>query len=216
MTNGTGNAYTTGGRPQRGPRNKVKFTANVPQTLTLEMDPPTEAAPSQFDGEEYMYSIANGFVLFAPAELHIEILRTRAKARHQITIVKRSMRNAAGTTNTWEVENNTMQAQGWQQPAPTHATQRDPRAALRDAPPGPALAARPEARPAAEALRNELNRPARAEALPAFKVSNNPMTHAIRMAMEAVQEAQFEEATREDIRALAITIYIQAAKDVGK
>jgi hypothetical protein len=227
MTNGTGNAYTNGGPPPtRGPRNKVRFTANIPQTFQLERDPPNEAAPSQYNAEEFMYSITGGFVLFAPAELHIEILRTRAKAHHTITVVKRSFKNAAGTTTTWEVENNTMQEQGWQQPTPSHATPPDPRRqetehqpARRTQPPlqtppeFPAVKARPSARPAAEALRNELNRPARAEALPAFALSNNPMTHALRLAMEAVKEAQFDEASREDIRALAITIYIQAAND---
>src|SRR4029077_5075606 len=134
---------------------------------------------------------------------------------HTITVVKRSMRNAAGTSTAWEVENNSMQAQGWQQPTPSHATPPDPRReergedirttndwqqqpaarptvhqpARRTQPPlqtppeFPAVNSRPSARPAAEAFKRELDRPARAEALPAFALSKNTMTLALRLAM---------------------------------
>ncbi len=182
-------------------RQKVTFDLNTPQLLTLEFDPPSQAREGKW-GEQYMYWLAEEKTLWAEPLLHAKIKATRATAGDQILITKRKQKTqSGGYTVAWEVQRVTAQdlaraqaaleaghqlAQELPPPAPPkHQTKHAPRRL----PPSPPLDKR----------------------LPAEKFTPPPsrLADCLKEAIAACNAAQFN-ATSEDVRCLAITLFIQA------
>jgi len=177
---------TNGGGTAAPLREKVMFQTNIPQAVTLEFDPPTAAREGRF-GDQFMYFLGDGKIMWADPPLHEEIKRSGAKAGSELGICKRELRNAGRRHIQWEV--NTIEEEP-QQPPP--------------APRPPAAA--PAARPTRSAPRETAPPPIRAGN---ERIAGNLMAAALREAIEACDLASFD-ARPEDIRALAITIYINA------
>jgi hypothetical protein len=176
-------------------RDKVTFQANIPVAVILAFDPPTEARPGRF-GEQFMYFLEEDRIMFAEPELHEEIVRAGAAARDHVTICKRELRNAAGRRIQWEVSL-LRNAALPNESAAAHETRLQHRAAA-----APAIA--PTAAP--PRTRTEtLTPPFTVEA----STRPNLMAEALAQAIEACELNLFD-ARPEDIRALAITIYITA------
>jgi hypothetical protein len=173
------NQRSNGGGAAAPQRDKVTFAINVPQVLTLEFNPPTDAREGRF-GDQFMYFLGENKILWADPPLHEEILRSGAKAGSEIGICKRELRNAGRRHIQWEV------------------------GVVEDEPAQPPTAV---ARPAI------VSRP-RATAPPPIRagsehIAGNLMAAALQQAIEACELSGFD-ARPEDIRALAITIYIHA------
>jgi hypothetical protein len=164
-------------------REKVMFQTNLPQAVTLEFDPPTQARDGRF-GDQFMYFLGDNRIMWADPPLHEEIKRSGAKAGSEIGICKRALRNAGRRHIQWEVA----VEEEPQQPPPV---------------PRPPASA-PAARPTRSAPRETAPPPIREGR---ERVSGNLMAAALREAIEACDLAEFD-ARPEDIRALAITIYI--------
>jgi hypothetical protein len=185
-----GNIHTEAALP-RGPvtprfaRTKVQFETNVPALITLERFPPQQPIDGKW-GEQYMYSLAGQRVAFVEPEVHEQLIALDAQPGQNFTVTK----VREGRSNKWIVE------------AGDHASNllaKVPAPAAAPAPPAP--------RPALE--------PPRSSPPPA--VSTAIMQAALCSAIEATHAAaHFAEsigasyrASSEDVRALAITIYIE-------
>jgi hypothetical protein len=177
----------TNGGASAPQREKVTFSTNTPVLVQLEFDPPTQARAGRF-GDQYMYVLAENRIMWVEPEVHQEIVRTGAQAGSELAICKRELRNAGRKHIQWEVV--TQEEEPPQEPPPAPA----PRPA--------ASAAAPRSAPRTSRPVTEL-------------VSGNLMTAALKQAMEACQQAGFE-ARSEDVRALAITIYIAATGGKSK
>jgi hypothetical protein len=190
------NTHTNGGgsaAPQQQ-REKVSFSTNIPVLVQLEFDPPQQARAGRF-GDQFMYFLADQKIMWVEPEAHAEILRAGAVAGSELAICKRELRNAGRKHIQWEV---VLQQE---EPEPRQPAHTAPPAAAeafaRAATPRPAAsAAAPRSAPRTSRPVTEL-------------VAGNLMTAALRQAMEACEQAGFEART-EDVRALAITIYIAA------
>jgi hypothetical protein len=154
----------------------VNFEINIPQVVTLEFDPPTEARPGNW-GDQFMYFCADNKTLWAEPEVHAQIVALEAHAGDVVAIVKRKV----GRANRWEVN---LVREGKMQPNA------------------------PQASPAEKPLAS-MPRSAPTQLSGQDRITGNLMTAALKQAIEAVEEAGLH-ATTEDIRALAITIYITA------
>ena len=192
-----------GGAPTGGLREKVTFETNLPQTLILEFDPPSEPREGRF-GPQFMYFMGGGRILWADPPLHAAIVKSGAGAGEEIAVCKRESRPWPGAKKhtAWEVET-----------AATAARRAPEAIAATAAPtPQPAAATPPAATPAAP---HAAPTPAkRAPATPAVeisgRISGNLMTAALQQALEACEQSGFSDARPDDVRALAITIYITA------
>lgn len=172
-----------GGAQTRAPRVKVTFELNIPQVVTLEFDPPAEPREGNW-GPQYMYFCGENRIAFLDPPVHEQILALDAHAGDTLAIVKRK----SGRANRWEV--NRVEA-GRVQPAP----------------PRPA----PEA---ARAPRETVRTPAKSTSPPPIReghehIAGNLMASALKQAIEACDLCEFA-ATHEDLRAMAISIYISA------
>lgn len=179
------NTHTNGGgaRGAAPQREKVSFSTNIPVLVQLEFDPPTEAREGRF-GDQYMYFLAGNRIMFIEPELHTEIVKAGCGAGSEVAICKRELRNAGRKHIQWEVVTQQEEPAADEAPAPVYDSRSKPRQA------SPAIAP-----PAARATREA--------------TSGNFMAAALKEAIEACDLASFE-ARPEDVRALAITIYIQA------
>jgi hypothetical protein len=190
------------GSASRGARTKVIFEINAPVAITLEREPPSFSTPGNW-GEQYMYSLEGHQIAFLEPEVHEEICNLGARPGDTFTITK----TKDGRKNVWVVMRGDVAqqaAKAIQAPAPA------PPAPRRGTPAAtPAIAARIEAAKEENAARAELPAPRH--------VSGNIMQAALCAALEATHAAEaFAEgiganyrASSEDIRALAITIYIE-------
>jgi len=174
-----------GAAQPRGPRTtrtKVTFENDKPQVVTLEFDPPTEPREGNW-GPQYMYFLSGEQIGFFEPAVHAQIVALDCHAGDTIAITKRK----AGRANRWEVNavvNGRMITVGEPAREAAHQLASAPRAIRETAP--------PPIRPGNESA----------------STTGNTMAHALTQAMEACKLSGFEEASREDIRALAITIYI--------
>ena len=148
-----------------------------------------------------MYFLADNQIGFFDPPSTPEILAVDAHAGDTIAIVKRK----AGRANKWEV--NRVQGGGVipRRPETPPAPPAPPIAQERQDPAQAALISKPRAT-AAPPIRagNERER-----------ITGNLMAAALRQAIEACEAVEFA-ATHEDIRALAITIYISVTGGKGK
>jgi len=173
---------TNGGGAAAPQREKVTFATNVPQILTLEFNPPTEARDGRF-GDQYMYFLGDGKIMWADPPLHEEIVRSGAKAGSEIGICKRELRNAGRRHIQWEV--------GLVEEEPAQPPAAIARPAIVSA---PRATAPPPIRAGSE------------------RIAGNLMAAALKEAIEAVDamEGSGFNFDTSDVRALAITIYINA------
>jgi hypothetical protein len=176
-------------------RQRVSFDLNRPQLLTLEFDPPSQARPGKF-GEQYMYWLQGDLTLWAEPELHARIVATGATAGDQLLLTKRKQRTqAGGYAVTWSAQRVNPQdvekarealdagealAAELPPPAPTHHTRRIP-----------------PSKPIERRLPPEK-----------FAQQLHGMAAALREALDACAAVCWNP-NPEDVRALAITIYIQ-------
>ena len=192
------------GIPQR---NKVRLDANIPLFLTLEFDPPQEPRAGRF-GDQFMYWAQNAadgqaVTFFADPPVHDMIVASGARAGMTVAIEKHERRIGQQK----HVAYNATVVQHPQAPAQGEAaTMWGGKPIANAAPPAPAPRfAPPPPAPAAPAIR-AASVPAPQAPAPVWE-SGNPMAVALQQAIEACQLASFDART-EDIRALAITIYI--------
>ena len=172
-----------GGAPPRATREKVAFETNIPQVVTLEFDPPAEARDGNW-GPQFMYFLEENRIMFAEPAVHEQILQLGCTRGATLAIVKRKN----GRQNAWEVN----QVHGGK----FIAHEKPPVSAPRSHAPASAPRVQETAPPPLRAANESVG------------ASGNLMAAALKEAMEAVALSGFEEASREDIRALAITIYI--------
>jgi hypothetical protein len=138
-------------------REKVQFATNVPQTLTLEFDPPAEPREGRW-GDQYMYFFAGGKIAWFDPPVHAQIVASGAGAREQIEICKREVKTGNRKTTKWEVVLLNAQEPGeFEGPHteydPDYAPEAKPVPAPAPAPAPAAIAApAPEPNPLAQAL----------------------------------------------------------------
>src|SRR5882672_5330731 len=188
-------------------RQKVTFNLNIPELLTLEFDPPSQARPGKW-GEQFMYWLADEKTLWADPELHERIKATGAKAGDTVLVAKQKRQSAGGGyVVTWSIQPVSPDELAKGKAALDAATP------LAESMPPPAT--KPKYLPQATPLEKRLPPEKFAPALPpptaaiAAPMNAPRMSAALRAAIDACTETGFN-ATSEDIRALAITIYIQS------
>jgi hypothetical protein len=167
-------------------RDKVYFEPNLPLTVVLEFDPPQQAREGR-SGPQFMYFLAGNQIMFVEPELHAAIVQAKGCAGLEIAICKRQFSVAGKKHVKWEVVTQQEEPDAHEPPAPPAAA--------------PAIA-RPT--PAAHAATPM-------QLSGADKLSGNLMTACVRQASEAAAEAIALgwNMDASDVRALAITIYIQ-------
>jgi len=174
-----------GGAGTRPPRAKVTFSLNVPQVFTLDGEPPRECVPGNW-GDQFRYFLEEGRIAFVEPVVHEKLLALDAHAGETFMVTK-------GSKGAWEVKRPFAAVETHHRENASHARPPErPLSAPRTAP--------PPVRPGNEACTERSERE--------HATVYNCMAEALTQAMEACKLSGFEEATREDIRALAITIYI--------
>ena len=204
-------------------RRKIQFSTNIPCIVRLEFDPPAEARQGRF-GDQFMYwcsAMEDGepCTLFADPPLHELIVASGARANDAIVILKHEIRQGMQRRIQWEVE--PFRELGHTARAPL--TQPSARSA--PAPCAPPAKSAPIATSERPVFAGETGSQARTSPVPAPGTgepacfppvkTGNQMADALKLALEACELAGFEART-EDIRALAITIYIQATGGKGR
>ena len=199
-----------------GRREKVIFEINAPVAITLEREPPSFSTPGNW-GEQFMYSLEGNRVAFVEPEVHDAILAQHGQEGDTFTITKCK----DGRRNVWSVIRGDVAeqaARAIQAPAPAPApTAR----AGRERASTPAIDARIAEAEAQNAARRAAQPAQEAPRPPApgqtGHVSQNVMQACLCAAIEAThQAAAFAEGigatyrpTSEDVRAIAISMYIE-------
>jgi hypothetical protein len=214
-TNTNGHTATAPSGGGFGSREKVIFELNTPVTLKLEFDPPEESRPGMW-GEQYQYKLAGNRIAWLEPALHAQLVENGARTGDTFHVCKRRV----GRRTEWEIQ---LATSSNSQPIATAA----PLASAPRPVPQPQPAPRPQPQPEPEPPGPE-PATARAPAPPeeerpidarnTARVSGNIMQAALRSAIDAAADAAGYAEGRglqismrtEDIRALAITIYIQA------
>lgn len=211
------NATAPAAHPRGGQREKVIFQINSPVAITLERDRPSWPVDGNW-GPQFMYSLEGDRVAFLEPEVHEQLLAANAQQGDTFTITK----TKDGRKNVWVVMRGDVAAQAARAisaPAPAQA-QPTPLPMRRAPASTPAINARIEA---AE-KENAATRAAR-EASPApQRISGNVMQAALVCAIEATHAAAAHaesigasyRPSSEDVRALAITIYIEVTGSGGR
>lgn len=197
-------------------REKVTFSPNIPTQVIL--DGPGELQPSKNGDQEYRYFLDGQKIMWVPPEVHTQIQRHGAREGDAITITR--VKAAGRTASTWEVE---------------HEAEEPAEAAIRSAETAPASRTPlPAAIRHAEAARIAQRRPQPPQLPPpliaadAQELAITPL-HAqlfgsLAAAIDAAHDAEaYAQAhgllvrfTAEDVRALAITAYIQTTRSGGR
>jgi hypothetical protein len=209
-------------------REKITFPTNVPVFVKLDRNPPADPMPNCRFGDEYMYVCNDDAqVLFAKPELHTLILAAGAKAGCELAITKAETKTGNRKTTAWQVE--PIQ----DEPADTPRARTDAHPAAKNTSTPPA-APRPEASAAAAAPQQRPQpAPKLAEALcelhreancPLCRQqasgSPNPLSGPLQLAIDAAAVAELYAHRRglavrfsgEDIRALALSLYIDGSR----
>jgi hypothetical protein len=190
-----GNSYPQAAQP-RG-RVKVVFEVNTPRAITIERDPPEYPTEGNW-GEQWQYFLAGNEIAWVEPEVHNQLIALGAAHGKTFTVTKTKV----GRANKWVVMPGDVAEQAARAisaPAPA------PRPAQRAEAPAPA----PEPAP---------------QTTPRSHVSGNVMQAALCSAIDATHRAEeYAESTgasyrasSEDVRALAITIYIEVTGSNGK
>jgi len=185
-------------------REKVTFSPNIPTQVILDGD--GELQPSKNGDEEYRYFLEADRIMWVPPEVHAQILRHGAREGDAITITR--VKAAGKAASTWTVE---------------HEAEEPAGAALRAAETAPASRTpTPQQRPPATPRLLDSSTPETDE-LPITPL-HAQLFAAIAAAIDAARDAEaYAQAhglvvrfTAEDVRALAITAYIQTARSGGR
>lgn len=181
-------------------REKVKLQLNVPQILTLTYNPPDQPRPGQW-GDQYMYWLEDEKTLWAEPLLHLKIVATGATGGDTILVKK--------LKGNWQV-----QRVDPRDLAKAHGAIEASAELARELPAPPAKV---RSLPALVPLEKRLppEKFAAADTLNPRNISGNMMASALQQAIEACSLAKFA-GTSEDVRALAITIFIQASGGTRK
>ncbi len=170
-----------GAASQRG---KIYFGEST-QIVTLETEP-AQATQSEGNwGPQYTYRLAGNLITWLDPPQHQTLLELGAHAGDEVAFTKRKK----GSRNVWDI------LRVEEEPAPAPPPSRfSTIGAPRPAPPAPALNT---------PLKSPVSKPDRSSE----RISGNLMAAALKQAIEACELAEFH-AAHEDVRALAITIYI--------
>lgn len=190
-------------RNTRAQREKVIFEVNAPRAVTIERDPPDYPTEGNW-GPQWMYFLADNQIMFVEPDVHEQLIQEGAAHGKTFTITK----TKDGRKNKWIVIRGDVEAQAAR--------------AIR----APAPAPRPEAPAPRPAQRAEAPAPApepAPERTQRQHVSGNVMQAALCSAIDATHRAEeYAEsigsayrASSEDVRALAITIYIEVTGSGG-
>jgi hypothetical protein len=189
-------------------REKIEFPTNTPVLVTLDFNEGI-LKPGRF-GDEYQYVVnQDAGIFWAKPELHQLIEQSGARAGDDIYITKREVRDGNRKRVQWEV------ARAEEEPAPpppvakpngTHAA-------------APAPRTQPQAAPRLAEQLCEAHREANCQ-LCGQQQPINPLSQALRMAIDAAVEAREYAGTRgiqigfavEDIRAMAATLLINGGR----
>lgn len=207
-------------------RDKVEFPTNTPVFIKLDFNEGV-LKPGKY-GDEFMYVVDNDErIFFAKPELHNLIAQSGARAGDEIAICKREVKNDTGRkTVRWEVERvqeeppeaYTPPATPMAQPpARTNGNAR-PAAAPATAPAPP----QPQPAPELAAQLCEVHREANCQVC-AQASRSNPLTPALALAIDAAAVAELQAHRRglairfsaEDVRAMALTVYIDQRRNGG-
>ena len=195
-------------------REKIEFPTNTPVLVTLDFNEGI-LKPGRF-GDEYQYVVnQDAGIFWAKPELHQLIEKSGARAGDDIYITKREVRDGNRKRVQWEVaraEEEPVVAAAAPPPAPvaklngTHAEAATPRT-------------QPQAAPRLAEQLCEAHREANCQ-LCGQQQPINPLSQALRMAIDAAVEAREYSNTRgiqigfavEDIRAMAATMLINGGR----
>jgi hypothetical protein len=223
----TNQTHANGSNGDRPLRDKIDFRTNVPQRLTLEFDPPTEAREGRF-GDQYMYWFGGNKIAWFDPPVHAEIVASGALAGEEIEICKRETKSGNRKTTRWEVVVLNQDYSDAQAEAAAAASLKsqlgedpfapwDPAPGRAPMPPMPPATATPAA---ATPATPKQPAPRQATTTP----SANPLAQALILAIDAVEEANqyghdkhgWDEGLAGDelIVKLAITAFIEGRKAV--
>jgi hypothetical protein len=185
-------------------RDKVTFSPNIPTQVIL--DGPGTLQPSVNGADEYRYILAHERIMWVPPEVHAQIQRHGAAEGDAITITKHKTSKAGCT---WTVE---------------HEAEEPAAAGIRAAATAPASRTpTPQQRPAATSRLLDSSTPEPGE-LPEITPLHAQLFGCIAAAIDAARDAEAyaqahgypQHFNAEDVRAIAITAYIQTARSGGR
>ncbi len=177
-------------------REKIAFQANLPTLLTLD-HPDGQPCAGRF-GEQYMYTFDGGTkIAWLDPEVRNAILATGAGQGDQIFVTRNETRDGNKKRVTWNAER--VEEEPRAQPAPTP---KPPATCTRPGPDAP----RPTA-PAPQASSG--NSAARAALADALAIAIDVAAEAEQLASRKGLAVRF---AAEDIRALALTVYIGSSR----
>jgi hypothetical protein len=198
---------------------RVRFEANQPETITLRF---SEGRPVEGRyGPQVMYSLIDGRVLYAEPELARAIEASGASQGDTITVTKRQNRKGRTVSTTWEVERHEPEPaeamdeapawvdtprSEWRQVKDIAAEGRSPMTPMR------AIAIHEQRKAAAEARREAPERSKRDQLWEALTSAIDAAAAATKYAQEKGLPVLF---ASEDIRAMALSLYISADRAGG-
>ena len=190
-------------RNTRAQREKVIFEVNAPRAVTIERDPPDYPTEGNW-GPQWMYFLADNQIMFVEPDVHEQLIQEGAAHGKTFTITK----TKDGRKNKWIVIRGDVEAQAARAiraPAPAPRPEAPaPRPAQRAEAPAPAPEPAPERTQRQHVSGNVMKRLSAARSTPrtAQKNTRSP-------------SGQLTRASSEDVRALAITIYIEVTGSGG-
>jgi hypothetical protein len=211
-------------------RDKITFSPNLPVIVKLDFNPPNEPRPGKF-GDQYMYTVNDDAgIMFLDPAAHQLVVATGAKAGDEVAITKAVRTDGGKRFTEWQVAR--VDDQTEQQPpgapvAPPPIVSQPRTAAHAASSPATAPSPKANAHPFAP---DQLNAPASdpepaaaaAQARPgaAMPLEKNPLWPALTTAIDAAAAAELHAHRRglalrfsgEDVRAMALTLYIDAKR----